>query len=215
MHIVIGLDTLTGTHDLPAELVGYGPIPADLARHTATDAVWKRLITDPLSGALLDHGRRTYRPPAALDDFVKARDVTCRFPICNRRAIDCDLDHLQRWADGGDTNEADLHGFCGQHHALKELPGWQVIAHPDGTLTWITPTGHRHISHPHDYRDYFPDDLHHHPNPNHHPRHPPRTLPKPTRRRRSEERTLLDGVRHTHFPRHSLSQTIAVKFYNT
>ena len=99
MQIVIGLDTLTGTHQLPAELVGYGPIPADLARHTATDAVWKRLITDPVSGALLDHGRRTYRPPAALHDYVKARDVTCRFPICNRRAIDCDLDHLQPWAE--------------------------------------------------------------------------------------------------------------------
>ena len=158
MQIVVGLDTLTGTHQLPAELVGYGPIPADLARHTATDAVWKRLITDPVSGALLDHGRRTYRPPAALHDFVKARDVTCRFPICNRRAIDCDLDHLQPWAQDGDTNEANLHGLCPQHHALKDQPGWHVISHPDGTLIWITPTGHRHISRPHDYRDYFPDD---------------------------------------------------------
>ena len=108
MQIVVGLDTLTGAGDLPAELVGYGPIPSDLAREAAADAVWKRLVTDPISGALLDHGRRVYRPPAALDDFVKARDLTCRFPTCNRRAIDSDLDHLQPWADGGTTDPANL-----------------------------------------------------------------------------------------------------------
>ena len=108
VQIVVGLDTLNGAHDLPAELVGYGPIPSDLAREAAADAVWKRLVTDPVSGALLDHGRRVYRPPAALDDFVKARDLTCRFPTCNRRAIDSDLDHLQPWADGGTTDPANL-----------------------------------------------------------------------------------------------------------
>jgi hypothetical protein len=157
VQIVVGLDTLTGAGDLPAELVGYGPIPSDLAREAAADAVWKRLVTDPISGALLDHGRRVYRPPAALDDFVKARDLTCRFPICNRRAIDSDLDHLQPWADGGTTDPANLHGLCGQHHLLKDQSGWAVIAHEDGALTWVTPTGHRYTSHPHDYRDHLPD----------------------------------------------------------
>jgi hypothetical protein len=85
VQVIIPHPTLNGTAEQPAELVGYGPIPAPLAREIAADGVWKRLITDPLSGALLDHGRETYRPPAALADFVRARDVHCRHPICRRR----------------------------------------------------------------------------------------------------------------------------------
>ncbi|WP_344740400.1 HNH endonuclease, partial [Pseudonocardia halophobica] len=154
IQVVVGYDTLTGASDTPAELVGYGPIPAGLAREAAADGVWKRLITDPLSGALLDHGRTLYRPPAALRDFVVARDQTCRFPTCNRRALDGDLDHHQRAADRGPTYERNLHGLCRHHHTLKEHEDWQVLAHPDGSLTWITPTGHRYLSKPYDYRPF-------------------------------------------------------------
>ncbi|GAA4696126.1 hypothetical protein GCM10023215_37630 [Pseudonocardia yuanmonensis] len=154
VHVVVGYDTLSGAFDAPAELVGYGPIPAALAREAAAHGVWKRLVSDPLSGALLDHGRTVYRPPAALRDFVVARDQTCRFPTCNRRAIDCDLDHHQRAADCGPTCEANLHGLCKHHHTLKEQEDWQVLARPDGSLVWITPTGHRYTSHPYDYRPF-------------------------------------------------------------
>jgi hypothetical protein len=86
IQVIVPLTTLTGHTDHPGDLVGYGPIPADLAREIAADAVWKRLITDPTSGALLDHGRTTYRPPTALADYIRARDVTCRHPTCRRRA---------------------------------------------------------------------------------------------------------------------------------
>jgi hypothetical protein len=60
IQVVIPYSTLIGADDLPAELVGVGPVPASLARATAADAVWRRLITDPLAGTLLDHGRTTY-----------------------------------------------------------------------------------------------------------------------------------------------------------
>lgn len=56
VQVVIPHTTLLGHDDQPCELVGYGPIPADLAREIAADAVWTRLVTDPLSGTLLDHG---------------------------------------------------------------------------------------------------------------------------------------------------------------
>src|SRR5699024_4215258 len=59
----------------------------------STDATWRRLVTDPLTGALLDHGHRTYRPPAALDSHVRARDGTCRFPTTLTDAGHADLDH--------------------------------------------------------------------------------------------------------------------------
>jgi hypothetical protein len=88
VQVLMPFSTLIGKDDQPCELVGYGAIPADLAREIAADATLKRLVYDELSGTLLDYGRTTYRPPAGLADHVRARDVHCRGPICRRRALD-------------------------------------------------------------------------------------------------------------------------------
>jgi hypothetical protein len=151
VHVVMQHSTLAGEDHRPAELVGYGPVPADLAREIAADAVWKRLVTDPLSGALLDHGRTTYRPPAALSDFVRARDVYCRSPLCRRRALDSELDHTVPFPVGP-TAEYNLTDGCLLHHHEKHSPGWSVTQHRDGTVRWTTPTGHTYRSGPFDYR---------------------------------------------------------------
>lgn len=152
VHVVMPYTTLIGVDDQPGELAGFGPIPADLAREIAADAVWTRLVTDPLSGALLDHGRTTYRPPEALADFVRARDQQCRSPICRRRAASCELDHAVAWQDGGDTAEHNLWTGCAHDHHAKHAPGWSVELDAGGELTWTTPTGHRYRSEPHDHR---------------------------------------------------------------
>jgi hypothetical protein len=136
----------------PAELVGYGPIPAALAREVAADGVWRRLITDSLSGTVLDYGRTTYHPPAGLADHVRVRDEHCRFPLCRRKAADAELDDAVAWADGGETRAANLHALCLRHHRLKHHGGWRVQVHGDGRLTWITPTGRRRTTAPHDHR---------------------------------------------------------------
>jgi hypothetical protein len=150
--VLVPLSTLTGADDETCEITGYGPIPAHLARDIASDAVWKRLVTDPLSGAVLDVGRTSYRPPAALADFVRARDVECRHPRCHRAAAACELDHVIPWNPDGTTSEANLAALCTAHHDLKERPGWQVTLHPDRSMEWTTPTGHRYRSEPHDHR---------------------------------------------------------------
>ncbi|RZT84551.1 uncharacterized protein DUF222 [Pseudonocardia sediminis] len=153
IHVVVGLDALLPGSDGPAELIGHGPITADTARTLAADGLWKRLVTDPLSGTLLDLGRTTYTPSAGLRDHVLARDHTCRGPHCGRKIRD--LDHHQEWtAQHGPTAEHNLHGYCQHHHQLKDAPGWQVIAHPDRSLTWISPTGRRHTTEPYDYRAF-------------------------------------------------------------
>jgi hypothetical protein len=108
-------------------------------------------MIDPLTGALLDYGRTTYRPPALLNDHVRARDVYCRYPGCRRRVLDGELDHVIPFPPGP-TSEANLAGYCVRHHHTKHAPGWQVNAHDDGRLEWITPTGHRYWSQPYDYR---------------------------------------------------------------
>jgi hypothetical protein len=148
-----------GLDDNPAELRGYGPIPAGLAREIAAEGTWRRLLTDPESGTLLDYGRTTYRPPVGLADFIRARDTHCRSPICRRAAAHADLDHTTAWADGGTTSDHNLYAGCRHDHLLKtHAPGWQVSQSPDGTVTYRTPTGHRYSSRPHDYRTDPPPD---------------------------------------------------------
>ena len=154
--VIVPITMLLGLDDQPAELVGYGPIPADLAREIAAEGTWRRLLTDPVSGALLDYGRTTYTPPAGLADFVRARDVYCRNPICRQRAATADLDHTIAWNDGGTTCQHNLWAGCRHDHRLKTFaPGWTVDQYPDDRITFTTPTGHSYTSHPHDYRPDF------------------------------------------------------------
>ncbi|WP_224391128.1 HNH endonuclease signature motif containing protein [Pseudonocardia sp. ICBG1293] len=149
IQVVVPLSTLMGGA-APAELVGHGPIPADLARALAAGGVWQRLVTDPLSGTLLDVGRTRYRPPVAMADHVRTRDGTCRGPACSRRVRD--LDHHRPWAAGdGPTSADNLFGLCRADHALKDAPGWQVLAGSDGSLTWIAPCGRRATTQPFDH----------------------------------------------------------------
>ena len=101
---------------------------------------------------MLDHSRDTYRPPAALADFIRARDLYCRMPGCRRQANNCELDHTIDWAKGGTTTHTNLYTGCLHDHRLKDRPGWSVRQTPDGRVEWTTPTGHRYHSDPHDYR---------------------------------------------------------------
>ncbi|HKA69987.1 MAG TPA: HNH endonuclease, partial [Actinomycetes bacterium] len=98
-------------------------------------------------GALLELGRTTYVPPAALADQVRARDVTCRFPGCRRPAIGCDLDHTRRHPDGP-TCPCNLAALCRHHHRLKHHTDWTVVQDEHGVLTWTSPTGHVYRTYP-------------------------------------------------------------------
>lgn len=151
VHVTVGVGTLMGVDDLPGEIAGYGPIPADMARDIAADGVWKRLLVDPKSGALLDFGRTVYRPPAALRDFVLARDRTCRKPGCLRPAHQCDIDHTVPFSDGS-TGQCNNGTLCRHHHLMKHHAGWSLLQDEAGVFTWKTPTGHVYTTSPHDYR---------------------------------------------------------------
>lgn len=53
---------------------------------------------DALAGTVCEHdgtepGWLVYAPSQALADFVRCRDLTCRWPASDQPAIDCDLDH--------------------------------------------------------------------------------------------------------------------------
>lgn len=139
--VTVDLPTLLGLADSPAHLAGYGAVPASVARTLAADGEWRRLVTDATSGALLDYGRRTYTPPAALADFLLVRDSTCRFPHCPRQAECCDLDHGVPWERGGATSADNMGPLCRRHHRLKTSGRWTLRRSPDGTVTWTSRHG--------------------------------------------------------------------------
>jgi hypothetical protein len=142
VNVTVAYSTVIGVDDQPAHLHGYGPITAEVARRIAADGTWRRLLTDPVSGAVLDVGRTRYLPPADLAEHVIARDQTCRFPTCTRPADGCDLDHTTPWERGGTTSAANLGPLHRGHHNDKTHHGWRLHQPEPGRYTWTAPTGH-------------------------------------------------------------------------
>ena len=124
-------------------------VPAMTAWALAAGGTWRRLITDPVSGVVIDVGRTRYRPPAGLADLVRARDRACVFPTCQTPAERCDIDHLTAWSQGGTTSLDNLVVLCEAHHRLKHTPGWALTRdQASGTLSWHTPDKTVYQRHP-------------------------------------------------------------------
>jgi hypothetical protein len=142
IRVTVPLNVLMGESDEPAELAGYGPITPSAARAIARDGVWRRIVTDPLSGAVLDVGRTRYRPPPDLAEFVRCRDGTCVRPGCGVRADAAELDHTIEWQDDGKTSADNLGCMCARDHRIKTSGGFVVTQVRPGEFEWRTPTGH-------------------------------------------------------------------------
>ncbi|MFC4554271.1 HNH endonuclease signature motif containing protein [Georgenia faecalis] len=143
VRVTVPLDTLRGG-DAPGELDGYGPITPATARALAAGGVWQRLVTDPRSGAVLDVGRKRYRPPADLAEIIRARDGTCVRPGCRVRADACELDHTIPFGGSGlgRTSLTNLGALCPADHALKSSGDFRVRQPASGVFEWVTPSGH-------------------------------------------------------------------------
>lgn len=148
--VTVDLGTLLGLADGPVAVQGRGPgatswTDVDEVRALLADAgavTLRRLVTAPLTGHLLDRGRRTYRVTDALRDFLVARDRTCRFPGCHRSARLTQMDHAVPWGIGGTTDRANLGALCTRHHQLKTHGGWRITASDEsGSCTWRSPLG--------------------------------------------------------------------------
>ncbi|HET9874817.1 MAG TPA: HNH endonuclease signature motif containing protein, partial [Mycobacterium sp.] len=144
IYVVAEQATLDGTGSTPGSLIGADAlIPAELLAELADNALRRSLIhpgdTAPEPG---------YLPSSRLADFVRCRDLTCRFPGCDEPALQCDLDHTIAHADGGATHASNLKALCRRHHLIKTFWGWQDKQLPDGTLIWTAPTGHTYVTTP-------------------------------------------------------------------
>jgi Domain of unknown function (DUF222) len=136
-------DTAPVSHPNPAVMLGGPVVPAaTLADLAARGAVELRPLLHP--GQSPSEPR--YRPSPALADFVRCRDLTCRFPNCDRPADVCDIDHTVPYDAGGPTHASNLKCLCRKHHLLKTfwsgVTGWRDKQLPDGTVMWTSPSGH-------------------------------------------------------------------------
>ncbi|NBV65801.1 MAG: HNH endonuclease [Actinobacteria bacterium] len=145
VNVTIDLPTLLGLKENPGQLAGYGVLPAQIMRALAGEGKWRRFITDPNTGTLLDYGRDSYQPPQDLVDYLIARDRTCRFPGCRQSAARADIDHAEAWEDGGETSAANLGALCRRHHRMKTHGGWKLTSSEDGSCNWESPDGHRYF----------------------------------------------------------------------
>ena len=127
----------------------------DRRRNHARPAAGRDRSTPPPSARssipATPHPNRATPPRRALADFVRCRDLTCRWPGCDQPADGCDLDHTIPYPVGP-THASNIKCYCRFHHLLKTFctgaGGWQDRQLPDGTLILTAPTGHTYTTHP-------------------------------------------------------------------
>jgi len=143
IHVLAEQHTLDGTSPRPGYLSGFGVLPAESVRRIATTA---KIRPVRLPGAGAEKG---YRPSAALRDFVRWRDLTCRFPGCDRPVMGCDVDHTTPWPFGW-THASGLKHYCRTHHLIKTFytgpDGWKDEQRTDGSIVVTSPTGHVYVT---------------------------------------------------------------------
>ncbi|MDV3130015.1 DUF222 domain-containing protein, partial [Mycobacterium sp. 21AC1] len=99
----------------PAVIVGGGVL---------TDHQLAELLPQALVRTLHHPGNRPpepgYVPSRALADFVRCRDMTCRFPGCDTPAYHCDLDHTVPYPHGC-THASNMKCLCRLQRRLCEI----------------------------------------------------------------------------------------------
>ena len=147
IHVLAEQATVSGESTTPGYLPGFGAVPAETVRDLGTRAHLR-----PLTPAQEFTAEPQYRPSTALADFIRARDLCCRFPGCEVAAEFCDLDHSIPWASGGLTHPSNIHLKCRPHHLLKTFwcgdNGWAEQQHPDGTIVFTSPSGRTYTTTP-------------------------------------------------------------------
>ncbi|OBH90345.1 HNH endonuclease signature motif containing protein, partial [Mycobacterium sp. E2733] len=144
IHVIAEQATIDGTGEAPGCPLGAeGLIPPELVAELAAAATLAPLVHP--GDAAPEPG---YVPSKALADFVRCRDLTCRWPGCDCPAVACDLDHTIPYSAGGPTHASNLKCYCRTHHLVKTFWGWTEQQLPDGTLILTSPAGQTYVTTP-------------------------------------------------------------------
>ena len=160
--LVVSLGTLLGEERGVGEIPGYGYVSGEHARQLATarGSVWRRLVSDPVTGAALDLTTHRYRPTPAMANTIAALDGVCTAPGCTTAAHRCDVDHNRPWPAGPtvdrqpvgprpsapqpqDPRYVDRHHRQRRNHPLADLLGAKLSDRPAQLRRSALQTGHR------------------------------------------------------------------------
>jgi hypothetical protein len=109
IHVLAEQATVEGTSDAPGYLPGFGIHPAESVRELAAAGATVKPLT------LAAGAEKGYRPSASLIQFVRWRDLTCRFPGCDAPAERCDIDHSVPYPYGP-THPSNNKLYCRTHN---------------------------------------------------------------------------------------------------
>jgi Domain of unknown function (DUF222) len=130
----------------PAFVIGGGIMPAPLLAATLERATVREIVHPGDAPP-----ENSYTPSRKLAEFVRCRDLTCRWLGCDVPADRCDLDHTVPWPVGP-THASNMKCYCRFHHLLKTfwcgVGGWSERQLPDGTLILSSLTGHTYTTYP-------------------------------------------------------------------
>jgi Domain of unknown function (DUF222) len=144
IHVIADQASIDGRSATPAsEVCVDGLVASELLAELAAGAKLVPLIHPTDAAPELG-----YVPSKKLADFVRCRDLTCRWPGCDRPATDCDIDHTIPFAEGGPTHASNLKCYCRTHHLVKTFWGWRDQQLPDGTVILTSPAGKTYVTTP-------------------------------------------------------------------
>ncbi|MEV8219485.1 DUF222 domain-containing protein [Microbacterium sp. NPDC077391] len=141
---------------VPVQLLAGDPVPVESASIVGGDSIdpltakqlfldargFRRVITDPVKGVVVDMDRRTYRPTRAQRDWLTLHHGTCSRDGCTRLAVDADLDHDRPWARGGTTDLTQLRPLCPRDPIIRHRTRVRYRTRPDRSVQVISPTGY-------------------------------------------------------------------------
>jgi hypothetical protein len=114
--VLVGYETFAGR---VCELANRRVVaPADLARWL--DEAWVERVVFDGPERVRDVGVRRRLFAGATKRAVQVRDKECFHPTCEEPAEACEIDHVQPWAAGGLTTEANGRVACGFHNRQRD-----------------------------------------------------------------------------------------------
>jgi hypothetical protein len=150
--LVVSDEVLFGSRDDTAHVVGYGPVPAEVAREAASRAAGaglarlRRLYRHPDAGQLVAMDSRSRCFEGGLAGFIRLRDQVCRMPWCD--APIRHTDHVEPASAEGETSGDNAQGLCEACNYAKEAAGWSVrtVSSRPHEVEVRTPAGQVHRS---------------------------------------------------------------------
>ena len=127
LDLVVDIETLQGKDTGRLPLLEGQPISLARARLLACEGVVIPSVFNYATGEAVELGRAVRLPNTALRRKLELEQPEgCAWNGCDLPIAWTEAHHITHWADGGDTNAANLILLCRFHHGRIHTAGWTV-----------------------------------------------------------------------------------------